>query len=272
MNLNEIAQNLYLGSEPDANYSIAWEKTPDQQWTNRNRKEIIPTETGLASGGEFNGSQSGKVVTVTYTNLKNSYYVDANGQKHNIAKMVHVFSNLIANGNNSNKVILQFMNNPYYNFDMVYGSSVDEQVFFYDENNQLVKFPNDTAWLILSSLNHNVQRDGSQHTETVKILNNGKLYQQATNPDATIHSDGSAYEDKMDSELSHVLTDGGTVFGKIENGATIQWCLRGIRTGLQNPNYNWYYTQLGTAFDNLTVSTPKPVELHYHYNVYFKLP
>ena len=284
IDMNQIFQNLYLSGEPQATVNVEWNKQPLQSWADKNvgvndfPGYIDKQYNWHAYGAMFNGSQDGTIATATYTNLKNSYYVDLNGQKHSIAKMVHVFSNLKASGNNNNHPILEFSNDPVNNMNILWATSVDEQVFFYDENNQLINLPADSAWLILSSMNH--YDWAPSHQEAVNVLENGKLYQQTTNPDSTVHADGTAYEDKGDGSYQHILTDGGTVFANIQNGVKLRWSLPGLdwqhehnrtygNSVVNDPIYNWYLGMLETTVGKSPVPTPpvrKTSEVHYHYN------
>ena len=287
IDMDQIFQNLYLSNEPQATINVVWNKQPVETWANKDIgvndfpgyiDEQYKSGKNNVYGAMFNGSQDGTFATVTYTNLQNSYYVDLNGQKHSIAKMVHVFSNLIANGNNNNQPILEFTNDPFNNMNLLWASGVDEQVFFYDENGQLIDFPEDSTWLVLSSMNHFDW--APTHTEAVKVLSNGKLYQQTTNPDSTIHDDGTAYEDNTDLTYNHLLTDGGTVFANIQNGVKLRWSLPGLdwqhatdTSGNSMGNsrfYNWYLGVLGTTVGKAPVPTPptrKTSSVSYHYNV-----
>ena len=167
---------------------------------------------------------------------------------------------------------------PFNNMNLLWASGVDEQVFFYDENGQLINFPENSAWLILSSMNHFDW--APSHTEAVKVLSNGKLYQQTTNPDSTIHDDGTAYEDNTDLTYNHLLTDGGTVFANIQNGVKLRWSLPGLdwqhatdtsgNSMVNSRFYNWYLGVLGTTVGKAPVPTPptrKTSSVDYHYNV-----
>lgn len=290
IDMNQIFQNLYLSGEPQATVNVEWNKQPLQSWADKNvgvndfPGYIDKQYNWHAYGAMFNGSQDGTIATATYTNLKNSYYVDLNGQKHSIAKMVHVFSNLKASGNNNNHPILEFSNDPVNNMNILWATSVDEQVFFYDENNQLINLPADSAWLILSSMNH--YDWAPSHQEAVNVLENGKLYQQTTNPDSTVHADGTAYEDKGDGSYQHILTDGGTVFANIQNGVKLRWSLLELdwqhehnrtygNSVVNDPIYNWYLGMLETTVGKSPVPTPpvrKTSEVHYHYNTVNVLP
>ena len=60
----------------------------------------------------FNGSQNGKVATATWIMPDGAYYKNLDGTKVRIAKVVSVLSNVVASGDNSNRVILGFFNNP----------------------------------------------------------------------------------------------------------------------------------------------------------------
>lgn len=285
IDMDQIFQNLYLTSEPDAKVNVTWNKQPVDSWVEKSvgvndfPGYIDKQYSWKANGAMFNGSQSGAVGTATYTGLKNSYYVDLNGEKHRIAKIVHVFSNLVASGNNNNQPVLEFSDDPVNNMNILWATSVDEQVLFYDENNKLIEFPKDSAWLVLSSMNRYAW--APSHSEAVSVLNNGKLYQQTTNPDAVIHDDGTAYEDRDDGQYQHLLTDGGTVFANIQNGVVLRWSLPGLDWKNERNNvygnsvaddriYNWYLGTLETVIGKSPVPTPpvkKTTTIHYHYDV-----
>ena len=78
---DEIKQTLYLSKEPQAVVSIKEDKTAVDHIQNENPIFL------------YDGTQQGTFLTATYTNLKNSYFIQ-NGQKVRIAKIVRRFSNL----------------------------------------------------------------------------------------------------------------------------------------------------------------------------------
>lgn len=115
----------------------------------------------------FNGSVSGTAMVATYSNLQHSYYVDNNGNRHTISKIVRTFSNLSAQPwmpswdwnktdksyANNGKPVLWVYDDPTDGFWYYYSSGVTVTDQFYDDRGNLINFGNN-AWLAVTSLNN----------------------------------------------------------------------------------------------------------------------
>lgn len=95
----------------------------------------------------------------------------------------------------------------------------------YGINGDLLSIDDGTGWLGISSLNN---YGDVLHVEAVKALQNAKLYElTGAYKNATIHSNGYAYEDLPDSQYTGVkeAAQGGFIVAKISNGAKFTYNL-----------------------------------------------
>ena len=162
-----------------------------------------------------------------------AYYKNLDGSKVRIAKVVGVLSNVVANGDNSNRVILGFFNNPIMHAFSAFANSVDETFYFYDDTGKLINFKDGTAWFGIASLNHWSPAmwdwyKEAETSETVKAISGAKIY--TPNGNITLGDDGKTHEDQVPA---HDLGNGfygvngtdwaGFAVAKISNGATFRW-------------------------------------------------
>ncbi|MDF4191071.1 hypothetical protein GKC33_00360 [Lactobacillus salivarius] len=140
IDVNTIWQNLVLSDEPDAKLSIQWSKNATGIITQNTNNMVLYADLDKQDGqtAKFNGSQSGTVATATWTNLKNSYYIDSNGIKHTIGKLVRIYSDLRANGQNNSNPLLKIYRNPYLNAATYFASDITAQYFMYGINGDLL--------------------------------------------------------------------------------------------------------------------------------------
>lgn len=157
----------------------------------------------------------GPVITVTFTNLKNSYYVDNAGHKKFITKIERTFSDLQkAPSFPENSAILSINEDPTDGFWFDFSNGVTVSDTFYDENNQPISIDGN-GWLAVTSLNamyggirENQTLSGSPfHVEQVTPIHGGQSYALAGSS-ISVHSDGSLYADK--TNFSAINYDGST--------------------------------------------------------------
>ena len=86
----KIIENLHFVSEPQASLSVDYVTAPSS-------KTHSPGEGYDVGfwGGYYNDDQPGTFFVANYEGLKNSYYIDSTGAKHNIAKIKVTYSNLV---------------------------------------------------------------------------------------------------------------------------------------------------------------------------------
>ena len=241
----------------------------------------------------FQGSQKGTVATATWLMPEGSaYYKSLDGtKKTRIAKIVSVISNVVASGDNSNRVIIGFFNNPITHAFSSFANSVDETFYFYDDTGKLIDFKDGTAWMGLASLNHfGVPRDIK---EEVKALSGAKIYTPVGNVTVGPELHVPAYDlgdgvfgDKGNNWASYAIA-------KVTNGATFRWIKYGANnsgdfhwdesrktyinadgtaqfTGAGNEVNAWYQWAMSTDLygKEKNLNPPTPPTIHYqHTNV-----
>ena len=232
-----IWQNLFLNFGQGVKLSVQWNAKPietHQNQTNGNDDYQRNFGNALEYSAVFKGSQNGKVATATWIMPDGAYYKNLDGTKVRIAKVVGVLSNVVANGDNSNRVILGFFNNPIMHAFSAFANSVDETFYFYDDAGKLINFKDGTAWFGIASLNHWSPAmwdwyKEAEVSETVKAISGAKIY--TPNGNITLGDDGKTHEDQVPA---HDLGNGfygvngtdwsGFAVAKISNGATFRWC------------------------------------------------
>lgn len=179
MSANDVSQHLVMGREPTAQMNIQvnnadWKLDGSNVTTNKLQ------------------SYSGSIADVTYSNLKNTYYTAPDGSKHNISKMVFKYSNVVAAADTTSysQLTLKFCADPTDTLWYVGPISLDLDIYYYDENGNLITASDKNPFFItLSSLNSN----GGDYAEKAKARN-GKVY-QLKNSSVTVHDDGWLYSD-----------------------------------------------------------------------------
>lgn len=179
MSANDVSQHLVMGREPTAQMDI---KVNNADWT-LNGSNVTANKLQ---------SYSGSIADVTYSNLKNTYYTAPDGSKHNISKMVFKYSNVVAATDTTSysQLTLKFCADPTDTLWYVGPISLDLDIYYYDENGDLITASDKNPFFItLSSLNSN----GGNYAEKAKARN-GKVY-QLKNSSVTVHDDGWLYSD-----------------------------------------------------------------------------
>lgn len=221
----EIVQALTLGREPQAKVSISQ--------LNGKPGKVDPTHQQNTDSASYeyylNPDNTGVALVATYTGLKNSYYYDSDGNKHNIAKIVRTFSNVTKQNwvhswdweknpeNNANPYIWLY-DDPTDGFWYYYASGITVTDQFFDENGNPINLNND-AWLAVTSLNNqganNKVPANDADVEQVTALSggeayallgssvtnhNGTLYANSNNTNGTGHNNGDWWDHKGDNE------------------------------------------------------------------------
>lgn len=226
----------------------------------------------------WNSGESGQL-TVEYSGLQNSFYMDENGNKINISKIVATY---IPDASDTKHGLIIF-SDPTDGFGYLNTTGANVNYKFYNQANQQIDFKNNTAWLAVTSLNSNIT-----NTETAKIINGGKAYGLAGSS-IKAHDDGSLYAD------NHNDGPDGTWDFQAHDGQS--WDNKGINEyygagliSLQNSDFTVRYALLknqtkesgnGPWVTPTTIipETPTPrSQIHYHYDtpstfslLYFRL-
>ena len=226
---SDIKQSLTLNREPDAvvsapgliPYTIGY--TGDN---NGNSALSVDSKTGISFS---------KDTTVTFTNLKNSFYYDQQGNKINISKITAKFYDIQANPNKGS-VDIDVYSDPtdgfwYRGVDRV---KVDYQ--FFDSNGNVINFDPNTAYLGFGSLNSGYYGDHGR-TEGVNILNGEAVALLGSG--ITKHGNYLYADDSLRGKLDyvHVNDDGSYSVGDFND---------------QNWDHQNQYRYFGTGLDNLS--------------------
>ena len=295
---NVVWQNLFLNFGQGAKLSVQWNAKPIETHQNQTSSNASTLAKSLEYNAVFQGSQKGTVATATWLMPEGSaYYKSLDGtKKTRIAKIVSVISNVVASGDNSNRVILGFYNNPITHAFSAFANSVDETFYFYDDTGKLIDFNDGTAWLGLASLNHfGVPRDIK---EEVKALSGAKIYTPVGDVTVGPELHVPAYDlgdgvfgDKGNNWASYAIA-------RVTNGATFRWIKYGANnsgdfhwdeskktymnadetaqfTGAGNEVNAWYQWAMSTDLygKEKNLNPPTPPEIHYHHtNVELQQP
>ena len=295
---NVVWQNLFLNFGQGANLSVQWNAKPIETHQNQDPDAVVTLKKNLEYNAVFKGSQKGTVATATWLMPEGSaYYKSLDGTKETrIAKIVSVISNVVASGDNSNRVIIGFYNNPMIHAFSSFANSVDETFYFYDDTGKLIDFKDGTAWLGLASLNHfGAPRDIK---EEVKALSGAKIYTPVGNVTVGPELHVPAYDlgdgvfgDKGNNWASYAIA-------RVTNGATLRWIKYGANnsgdfhwdeskktylnadgtvpfTGAGNDVNAWYQWAMSTDLygKEKNLNPPTPPTIHYqHTNVALEKP
>ncbi|WP_295730261.1 GbpC/Spa domain-containing protein [uncultured Limosilactobacillus sp.] len=164
------------------------------------------------------GPVAGTVATITYSNLKNSYYLDENGTKHQISKIVRTFSNLLGTSrkhwadvnyhtspnlyNNANPALVIY-GDPTDGFWYNWSDGVTLRDQFYDEQGNTINMSKN-AYVSISSLNNEYRPEYSDdpdnsHVEGVKVISGGRALALAGSS-ISVHDDNELYSDTNNSQ------------------------------------------------------------------------
>lgn len=277
-----------LQKEPDVKEQATYLVSPTASaLTVRGRHFEQPSGIGGAWG-----NTSKPFLQVDYSNLKNSYYTNANGVQQKVGKIRVIYSNLVVRDDNNaagnNGLAWIGVNRPdsdggsFININSWFARSLDQQIFLYDNQDNLINMNDDVAWLPITSLTRwqdwqQPNNRAMDHVESVKVLSGGTLY-AVEGGNATMHNDGSVYEDKPTTEYSGRTFEtnpnakgDGAALAKIQNGVTLRWGAPSHVTGSEDlSDDNWFYFSVSTAPMNaISVENPirKTSNVRYHYDV-----
>lgn len=244
---------------------------------------------------------SGDIAQATYTNLKNSYYVDKNGKKHLIAKIVKTFSNsgYTVSNNDGHTSLLDIATDPSLGVWYQDISGITETDTFYDENGNVINLSDNTAYIAATSLNsiyENTKNGWTNrdftisglpvHVESATPVFNGKAYTLAGSS-VTVHSNGALYADKTnnvtykegpntdqttwksnedwDSNGSKNVYFGSGIIAVHGDSFSIRFETNfGDNDAKLNP---WVWYTLDTIIPQTPTPTRKTTSTSYHYNV-----
>ena len=272
----KLVQNLTLiGKDPSVTGTVTYLQEPSER-----------KQDAISAGGFYTHDMNGEFLKADFTNFSKSYYIDANGKKHNIGKVTVIYSDLKLMNNimQNNHARADFSvdtkykdgDSPWNATNMHYVSSYTQQWFLYDENGHLLDLESGTAWLPINSLTrwHSGANWGKgntglpdDHIEEIKALSNAKLY---TTPKgyATMHSDGYVYADNLTSGPDKGVpntwnAEGGACIALLSNGAKFNW--RVAQYPDADFNGTWNYNESNTDLLTGITITPLTSTVHYHY-------
>lgn len=212
----DVQQQLSLAVEPDAKVDI---KILDSRASLGPSDRVFKDTTW--SRVNLSTDISGDIVQATYTNLKNSYYVDKNGQKHLIAKIVKVFSNsgYTVSNNDGHTSLLDIATDPSLGVWYEDISGITETDTFYDADGNVINLSDNTAYIAVTSLNslYESSKNGwtnkeyalsglPAHVESATPISNGKAYTLAGSS-VTVHSNGALYADQTNDRVDTSASD-----------------------------------------------------------------
>lgn len=192
---DQVNQGLNLGEEKDATLDI---QVPDS---------LKPYFTGTQLANLPHQDINGTVMTITYSNLKNTYYKDSNGQVHQLTKLVRTLSNAkaqkVPDGTKDMMRIIVDSNDPRagINGDLVYSLDINDS--YYDNNGNHVAMGNNAYYVPSSQNAEYINEDASSFVKTssepatrqfYRGLNGSKALSFAGSS-VTVHDDGTAYSD-----------------------------------------------------------------------------
>ncbi|MBB1062384.1 GbpC/Spa domain-containing protein [Limosilactobacillus fastidiosus] len=238
---------------------------------------------------------TGTVLVATYSNLQHSFYTDANGDKHNISKIVRTFSDLTKQNwvpswnwekapENGANPYLWIYDDPTDGFWYYFASGVTVTDQYFDENGNPINLADD-AWLAVTSLNN---QSDPQHiannadVEQVTPVSGGQSY--ALLGSSVTNHNGTLYADKNNSSEpkgSHNNSDWWDYKGPNEYYGAGLIKLSGNTTSLRfSTHYDPSFTG-ATSHDVWATTTtilpatpgpekpkvPKTSNAHFHYDV-----
>lgn len=196
---NEVQQHLTLGKEPQATATVTSEN--NNVVYDRTISDAGDLQTD-SQGKVYKVSStiSGTVLQVTYSNLSNSYYIDDNGTKHNLVKLVRTFSDselfpVVSWGE------LWVYDDPTDGFWYNQNTHITVDDVYYDDSGNVVNFGSN-AYIAITSLNssyidtnNNATLSGTaKHVEKATLLSSGKVYGLAGS--SIVAHDNSLYADE----------------------------------------------------------------------------
>ena len=211
----EIQNQLTLGKETEAKMDVQILQQPAvDPWNS----EKGGTDGNYGYHLAYNSSVNGAFAKVTYTNLKNSYYVDADGNKHQIIKIVRTFSDLTRStstasinwtkerasyegttSDNAEKTILSINSIPTNGAMFFNASGVTVSDLYYDKDGNRLSVKD--GYIVMSSLNNN----GKGDVESAKGLS-GQTPKTFIGSSVYVQSDGSLQANGDNSYYLHDST------------------------------------------------------------------
>lgn len=255
---------------------------------------------------KFNNSVNGTLLTVTYTNLKHSKYVDENGNTHSISKIVRTFSDGVSNGlgvypdKKGTEIAIGIRNDPSYGFGYYGMRSITTDDVYYDENGNPINISNNSGYLAVTSLNAlyetngQMSRSGTQYqVERVKPLQRNEKAYSLAGSSINVHSDRSLYADATndsskdfggntipkgistwpDSKKSWDRKGANEYYGAgivslSGTHHTLQWSNSMGTSWLSNgwTPVQYVWATMQTILPETPKPQPKTTSIHYHYN------
>ena len=301
----DVKQHLSLGREPGASLNIIstngtedesffWPYGWIQQGVNEHSygtntddfekmKQAAKMDSQSVKTIVFPANASGNV-TVEYSGLANSNYVDSNGNKVNISKIRITYT--VASSNLKHGIII--FSDPTDGFGELNTDNITLSNFsFYDSEGNKINLENGTAYLAVTSLNHHSQ--GLIETVTGGP---GTTAFALAGSSVTLHDGNSLYADHNNEDLAHggdwdLAAHGGQSWdnkGAYEYYGSGLLSLSGsdftVSFSTQSTNGNSVVQEPGNGpwftFTTLIPETPTPklktTEVHYHYNTAIVTP
>lgn len=300
---NDVQQHLTLDQEPDATVTVS----------NLNAGASLINNPGWSANQfpkiyKFNNSVNGALLTVTYTNLKHSKYVDENGNTHSISKIVRTFSDGISNGlgvfpdKKGTDIAIGIRNDPSYGFGYYGMRSITTDDVYYDENGNPINISDNSGYLAVTSLNAlyesngQMSRSGTQYqVERVKPLQRNEKAYSLAGSSINVHSDGSLYADATndsskdfggntipkgistwpDSKKSWDRKGDNEYYGAgivslSGTHHTLQWSNSMGTSWLSNgwTPVQYVWATMQTILPETPKPQPKTTSIHYHYDVF----
>lgn len=286
----EIQNQLTLGKETEAKMDVQILQQPAiDPWNSE--KSGIDGNYGYHLA--YNSSVNGAFAKVTYTNLKNSYYVDADGNKHQIIKIVRTFSDLTRStstasinwtkerasyegttSDNAEKTILSISSIPTNGAMFFNASGVTVSDLYYDKDGNRLSVKD--GYIVMSSLNNN----GKGDVESAKGLS-GQTPKTFIGSSVYVQSDGSLQANGDNSYYLHDSTH--SEYNNWDNANSDKFYWGAGLLKINNDGANVIRFNVSNALGNnpedalnsywFTISTILPTtanptsSINYHYNV-----
>lgn len=286
----EIQNQLTLGKETEAKMDVQILQQPAiDPWNSE--KSGIDGNYGYHLA--YNSSVNGAFAKVTYTNLKNSYYVDADDNKHQIIKIVRTFSDLTRStstasinwtkerasyegttSDNAEKTILSINSIPTNGAMFFNASGVTVSDLYYDKDGNRLSVKD--GYIVMSSLNNN----GKGDVESAKGLS-GQTPKTFIGSSVYVQSDGSLQANGDNSYYLHDSTH--SEYNNWDNANSDKFYWGAGLLKINNDGANVIRFNVSNALGNnpedalnsywFTISTILPTtanptsSINYHYNV-----
>lgn len=278
LDTNTVTQAFNLASDEHAtltveslNSQVHIQRYTPSQWSGFGANVI-----GLTySGGDFAKVPiNGPIAKATWSNMHGSSYGNSI-----IKKMVITFSdskptgNLVHPDGDGKDAFLDIWQNP--TQQLFHSTEITAKYEFYDENNQLIDFKNNDAWLSIGSLNTDDSDQNGLVGEAVKLISGGTAY-AIKGSSIKLHSDGWLWSDynnftgtglnngkNWDQTDSPNAYYGACVFKIQGPSITLRYGLQQtnsnyIRDHVQSPGLNQAWATAVTTIPKTPGPTPPP--------------